>query len=500
MKVLSPEEMREVDRRTIAGGIPSLVLMENAGHRVVEVLERKFSPLSEHRIVIFCGKGNNGGDGLVIARQLRTRFRPRSLDVALAVNPSELQGDVAEQLRMWTFCGGSVWQEITPPMHAATLVIDALLGTGLSGPAKGRYLDWIREINCAFPGAKVVAVDIPSGMPGDGPSANACVRADVTVTFTTPKIGQVVGPNYEKCGELIVGEIGSPWQLMEHIGLHLNEPAEFDLILQPRPRNSNKGIFGHALVVAGGPGKTGAAAMAGIAALRAGAGLVTVASDPSALPVIAAHAPELMTEPATSAADILRLAKGRTVVAVGPGLGQSECTRELVRTVFDELETPLVVDADGLNVLAGTDFRGGGSFRVLTPHPGEMGRLVGIGAEEVQRDRLGCARRFAAERNVCVVLKGDRTVIAFPDGRAWINPTGSPAMATGGTGDILTGMMAGLLAPPLPHAPAKAVLAAVWLHGRSGELGARVLGERPLIATDLLRWLPEAMREVSDVV
>ncbi len=505
MKVLTPAEMREVDRRTIELGTPGLVLMENAGHRVVEFLERRFAPLSGQRIVIFCGKGNNGGDGFVVARQLLLRFRPEALHVLLAARPEELQGDAAANYRMFQIAGGSTVSAILPEMRAATLIIDALLGTGLRGPATGTYAELIGEINAGFPLAKIVAVDIPSGMPGDAAASQGeCVRADATVTFTAPKVAQVLWPNYERCGELVIGQIGSPASLMDGIGLNLSEPSDFGPLFRPRVRDSNKGIYGHVLVVAGGRGKTGAAAMTGIAALRAGAGLVTVASAESAIAVIASHAPEIMTAPldetengaiTSNAFNAIRcLSENKTLLAIGPGLGTYRLTVDLVRRLFAEIEVPMVVDADGLNALAGSDFRGPGPLRVLTPHPGEMSRLTGLSTAGVQRDRIGVARNLAADRNVVVVLKGERTVIAFPDGRAWINPSGSPALATAGTGDILTGILAGMMAQ-FPDDVETAIRAAVWLHGRAGELGASRLGEQALIATDILRFLPEAIRE-----
>lgn len=475
MKVLTPAEMREVDRRTIELGIPGLVLMENAGHRVVEFLERRFAPLSAHRIVIICGKGNNGGDGLVIARQLLTRIRPLSLDVLLAADPAELKGDAAANLRMFQACGGTLVNEIEPRMRAATLVVDALLGTGSQGAVSGRYASLCEEMNQGFPLACRVAVDVPSGD----------VRAHYTVTLVAPKVDQVLWPGYEQNGELVVGGIGTPSHLLDDIQLNLSEARDFAALLGPRVRNSNKGLYGHVLVVGGSVGKTGAAAMTGMAALRSGAGLVTVACDAPQLP------PELMT---AKLSEVDTALDGKTTVALGPGLGAGPAARELTRRLFDNTPLPLVVDADALNCLAGSDFRGGDHLRVLTPHPGEMSRLCGLSTADVQSDRLGVARRFAAERNVVLVLKGDRTVIALPGGAAWINPTGSPAMSTGGTGDILTGMIAGLMA----QSPGDlAVRAAVWLHGRSGELGAMRLGERPLIATDLLSFLPEAMRECA---
>ena len=448
MKVLTAAQMREVDRRTAGMGIPGIVLMENAGHRVVELLAERFAPLPAQRMVVLCGKGNNGGDGLVVARQLHTRFHPQALDVVLLAAPEELKGDAAANYQMLAACGCPVWREIPAEARLATLVVDALLGTGISGPATGAMLEGIREINGGFPLAKVVAVDIPSGMPSDsGEPVGEFARADYTVTFTAPKVGQVLPPNCDGVGEL---------------------------------------------VVAGSREKSGAAAMAGLGALRAGAGLVTVASAASAIPVIAAHAPELMTAPID---DLDHLVEGKTVIAMGPGLGRGPDIEALVTRAVAEFAQPMVLDADAL---VGHAFSLPGRVRVLTPHPGEMARLTGKTTAEIQNDRVGAARAFAMDRHVTLVLKGQRTVIAFPDGRVWINPTGTPAMGTGGSGDVLTGMIAGFLAQS-PSQPDQAVAAAVYLHGLAGEIGARALGEKCLIATDILRYLPDAMEECADV-
>jgi hydroxyethylthiazole kinase-like uncharacterized protein yjeF len=503
MKVLTAAQMREVDRRTIELGIPGLVLMENAGHRVVEFLAGTFAPLGAHRVAILCGKGNNGGDGMVVARQLFTRLRPAEIHVVLAAAPEDLKDDALANYRMLVACGCPVAREIRPEMRAATLVIDALLGTGLKGPLAGPMAAWVREVNAGFPLAKVVAVDIPSGLESDNAAASGeTAHADFTVTFTAPKIGQVLGPGTVRVGRLSVVPIGSPPALYEQddsIFLSLVEPSRFAALLAPRVPWSNKGDFGHVLVLAGSRGKTGAAAMSGMAALRSGAGLVTVASAESALPVIAGHAPELMTEPLpeTAAGSVFddgrlaRIAGKKDVLAVGPGLGTAAETVKLVRRVVGEFPQPMVIDADGLNALAGSEFEGGGRLRVLTPHPGEMARLTGKTVAEVQADRVASARAFAMERKVVLVLKGYRTLIAFPDGRVWINPTGTPALATGGTGDILTGTIAGFLAQ-FPKDADRAVAAAVYLHGIAGELGAAELGEKSLVATDLLRFYPAA--------
>jgi hydroxyethylthiazole kinase-like uncharacterized protein yjeF len=437
MNVLTAEQMREADRRTIAAGTPGEVLMERAGTRVVEVLEREFAPLAAQRVVIFCGKGNNGGDGLVVARLLEGRV-------------AGLQVVTAPDGR------GSM---------DATVLVDALLGTGFRGEVQGRYAELIRSINEDFPKARIVAVDIPSAMQ---------VRADITVTFAAPKLELVM--DSEHVGKMIVADIGIPPEFLQS-DLHLSEARDFATLLKPRKRDSNKGMYGHVLVVGGAPGKSGAAAMAGLAALRAGAGLVSVAcSDASKL------VPELMTE----SLEHFSLEK-KTVLAVGPGLGPAP---DLVSNLMSAAKIPMIIDADGLNSIAGTDFRGRGLETILTPHPGEMARLIG----GKFTDRLATARTFARDRNVCLVLKGQGTLIALPDGHVWVNPTGSPSMAKGGTGDILTGMISGIVAQHPDDIPA-AVRAAVWLHGRAGELGEEEWTDKCLLATELLDYLPRAIRE-----
>ncbi len=479
MKVLTAAEMREVDRRTIESGIPGVILMENAAHRVVEFLRERYAPLGRQHVVVLCGKGNNGGDGLAIARLLHVTERPARLDVLLAASPNELSGDAAANLRMLRAAGLSTVAEISDSMRAATLVVDALLGTGLEGPPRDRMAELVAEINGGFPAARVVAVDIPSGLPSDRADCGwSFARADATVTFTAPKIAHALAPNCDRMGELRVGRIGSPEGFLPS-GLELTEAADLAALFTPRARNAHKGDFGHVLVVGGAAGKTGAAQMAGLAALRAGAGLVTVASEGGTFP------PELMTEELPGRAD------GKDVVAIGPGLGAHPATIDLIR----DLPQPMVIDADALSTLARQWIPLGERVRVLTPHPGEMGRLIGATAAEVQRDRLKAARELARERHCTLVLKGERTIVVFPDGSAAINPTGTPALAKGGSGDILTGMIAGLMAQH-PHRWRDAVRAAVWLHGRAGEIAAASSAEPCVIATDLLRALPEAVNEL----
>jgi NAD(P)H-hydrate epimerase len=462
--VLTAEQMREADRRTIAAGTSGEVLMERAGTRVVEVLEREFAPLAEQRVVIFCGKGNNGGDGLVVARLLEGRvaglrvFRVEDAEVASygrgSVERSESSASGPSRDRRE--------RSLDPD---TTVVVDALLGTGFRGEVEGRYAEMIRSMNDDFPLAKIVAVDIPSAMR---------VHANITVTFAVPKVELVM--DAEHVGRMIVADIGIPQEFLQS-DLHLSEAPDFAGLFKPRKRDSNKGMYGHVLVIGGAPGKSGAAAMAGLAALRAGAGLVSVACADSSKLV-----PELMTE----SLEHFSLER-KTVIAIGPGLGPAP---ELLKRVMSEAKVPTIIDADGLNSIAGTDFRGRGLQTILTPHPGEMARLVG----GKFTDRLATARGFAQARNVCLVLKGQGTLIALPDGQVWLNPTGSPSMAKGGTGDILTGMISGLVAQH-PDDIATAVRAAVWLHGRAGELGAEEWTDKCLLATELLNYLPGAMRE-----
>jgi hydroxyethylthiazole kinase-like uncharacterized protein yjeF len=519
-KVLTPGEMAEVDRATIAAGIPGIILMENAAARVVEYLATHFAPVSEQRIVVVCGKGNNGGDGLAIARQLHVRFAPRSLRVILACDPAEvceLRGDAALNLAMLHAVGVQEYHDFGLEMRGATLVIDAVLGTGLNGAASGLALDAILEINSSFPFAKVVAVDIPSGLSGasgtpPGSPPGNYVRADATVTFTAPKVCHVMPPACNLMGDLVIAPIGSPpshYENDDRLQLALITPESIAPLFAPRPRDSNKGKFGHVLVVAGSRNKPGAAAMAGLSALRAGAGLVTVACPASAMSAIAAHTPELMTEPLpeTASGEIARsafehivdLAGKRTLVAIGPGIGTDDETRATIMRLFYEIPQPMVIDADALNCLAAGEWSGApGLVRVLTPHPGEMSRLTDVSIADIQSDRIAAARSLATARNVIVVLKGERTLIAFPDGRVWINPTGSPSMATGGTGDILTGMLSGMMGQ-FPGDTDRAIAAAVYLHGLAGELAARHLTEQTVIATDLLNCLAEGIRAITNI-
>jgi NAD(P)H-hydrate epimerase len=522
MKILTAAQMQRVDRLTSERyGVPSLTLMENAGAGVVEFLEQRYSPLEPHRIAILCGRGNNGGDGFVVARLLRARgLQPR---VLLFADPQTVKGDAAVNLERLAATGvpevvgnGTTWHQVKPSVVGTTLLIDALLGTGLTKPLEGFLLDVVRDINSSFPGAKVVAVDLPTGVSADtGELIGESVRADASVTFTAPKVAHVLPPACFRVGEWRLKEIGTPAEALENDPDHrLNLMCRQDLawLTAPRPPESHKGSFGHVLILAGSIGKTGAAALAGKAALRAGAGLVTIATARSALPVIASLGMEFMTEPLpeTEAGTISlaaleydrvdKLVAGKTILAVGPGISTVPETAELVRAVVNWYDLPIVLDADGLNAFPGhmNEFRAAQRVRILTPHPGEMARLMGRKTAEILADRLGVAREFAAQYGVTLVLKGFRTLTADPGGQLWVNPTGNPGMATGGTGDVLTGLIAGLLAQYPERNASEVAAAAVYVHGLAGDLAAAEMGEVSMIAGDLLDALPRAFRSLAE--
>lgn len=515
--------MREVDRITIEKlGIPGLLLMENAGRNVYGVLEEKFPSLGGEKVVILCGKGNNGGDGFVVARHMWQRgHRPR---VLLLAAPEALQGDARKTYEMLLQAGCEPvivrdldeWQSARSELAACTLLVDAILGTGLQGPVDGFYRDIIRDLNHSFSQIPTVAVDMPSGLPSDtGAALGESLSARYSVTFTAPKWSHLFPPNSERVGELLVTPIGTPACVYEEdasIFLNLLEKDALAWIGAKRRPDSHKGAYGHALVVAGSRGKSGAASLAGMGALNAGAGLVTVATASSAWQAVAAASPALMTEPlpetergtisevAYDQTPFGGIAAGKSVVAIGPGLSTDPSTVFFARRVIkDSAAIPTVVDADGLNAFAGAAdlLQGEGRTLVLTPHPGEMARLTGLSTKEVQANRVSVAREFATRQKVYLILKGYRTLIAEPGGQVYVNPTGNPGMSTAGTGDVLTGIIAGLLGQH-PHVPVPKVLsAAVYWHGAAGDVAAARRGEVSMIATDLLEAMPEALRTVT---
>jgi ADP-dependent NAD(P)H-hydrate dehydratase / NAD(P)H-hydrate epimerase len=521
MKILTAAEMREVDRLTTEQyGIASLTLMENAGHSIAEFVRQRFAHVERRRIVVLCGKGNNGGDGFVVARYLRKMGTNPA--VYLFASPEEVRGDAATNLKRWQESSGELqvvhgaedWEAAKQVLRSADIVVDALLGTGVRGPVEGLFRDVIRDVNQKSPWQEVVAVDIPSGLPSDtGEVTGDVVAANQTVTLTAPKTGMVMGHASRAVGQLLVRDIGSPRELIEQVGrskLRWSESSEFLEFALPRKPQGHKGTYGHALIVSGSVGKTGAAVLASWAALRVGAGLVTVATPEPALPVVASHTPEVMTEPlpATSAGTISArsfdggrldsITRGKQALGIGPGLTTNGETQEFVRGIVGKRSAPIVLDADGLNAFDGraAELKNPDGLLAVTPHPGEMARLLGCETQEVQANRVEVALEAAAEWNCCVVLKGHETVIASPSGEAFINSTGNPGMGTGGTGDVLSGMLAGLVAQyghGLEYAGfARLIAFGVYLHGLAGDVAYREQGEAPLMASDLIHALPRA--------
>jgi NAD(P)H-hydrate epimerase len=511
--VFTGDEMRRLDARAIEElGIPGATLMENAGRGAAEAvlawLAAAKRPPRRSRVAIVCGKGGNGGDGFVVARWLRRRGV--RCDVLLTAPPDEVRGDAGAKLRALQKAGVRpvpVTDASLAALERADLVVDALLGTGARAAPEAAVARAIDAINAA--GRPVLALDVPSGLPADGGApAGAVVRADATVTFAGLKRGLVVPPGRELAGRVTVVDIGVPVaEVARGITTFVLEPADLAAHFPRRDRAAHKGSYGHLLVVAGSVGKTGAAALAAEGALRSGAGLVTVATPASQQPVVAGLVVEAMTAPLDEGSPgclgalawpaLTELLGARDAVAVGPGIGLDAEVQDVVRRLVREARVPMVVDADALTALAPRleVLREAAAPRCLTPHPGEMARLLGTSAAEVQRDRLGVARAFATTHRLFLVLKGAVSVVATPDGTVLLNPTGNPGMASGGTGDVLTGIVGAFLARGL--APGDALAAAVYLHGLAGDVAAERRGEESLIARDVIAALPDAFRIVQ---
>jgi NAD(P)H-hydrate epimerase len=522
MKITTAGEMRAIDQRTYDEyRVPSLELMEAAGTACAELALEAF-PRAQ-RIAIVCGKGNNGGDGFVAARKLREAGRDPF--VLLLARASDLKGDAEVMFRrmetshLEITSSEALRDRVVASFPNTDLILDAILGTGFRPPVTGLYAEAIQAISHS--GLPVLAVDIPSGADSDScamigdqipaSSSAAICRADAIVTFTAPRPAHVFGNLTH--GPIRVASIGSPPEAIQsQLKLEVIAAPDVAPLLAARPVDANKGRFGHVLIVGGSVGKAGAAAMASMAALRAGAGLATAATAKSALTTVAAHSFEIMTEPlaetstgsisqaALEAGQFDKVAAGKNVFALGPGISRDPETVRFVRAIVAKYKkVPMVIDADALNAFQGAAeaLDGRGRTLVLTPHPGEMARLIAAkSAHEIQRDRLGVARKFAREHHVILVLKGWRTLIALPDETLWVNPTGNPGMATGGTGDVLTGMIAGLMAQ-FPDDAVRAVCAAVYLHGAVGDLAREQFGEQPMIAGDLLTMLPDAFKRAK---
>jgi ADP-dependent NAD(P)H-hydrate dehydratase / NAD(P)H-hydrate epimerase len=513
MKILTAKEMGAVDRRTAEEfGVPLASLMDAAGRAVAEFCLRQYP--GAMRVTVLCGKGNNGGDGFVAARVLAGAGR--AVRVALLGRMAEVAGEVqAAMLRLQSEASSVIVDEVVDEdglkasgLGEAELVVDAVVGTGFKPPLRG-LAAVLREMLEGLT-TPVVAVDLPSGWDADSmeQEADGAYRADAVVTFTAPKMAHVFGHlTRSTFGPVVVAGIGSPEEaVVSSTGLSWTGGSK-SIAERPRDVNSNKGKFGHVLLVGGSFGKAGAPAMASLACLRAGAGLVTAAVPMSIVDTVARIAPELMMAPLRQGSEgavslenldgekLDGLMKGIKVLAVGPGLSTEGDASEFARLLVKKTTVPVVIDADALNAFAGKTelLRSRGRVLVLTPHPGEMARLAGMTVKEVEADRVGLARRFAMEHKLTLVLKGWRTLVAHPDGWIAVNTTGNPAMAKGGSGDILTGIVAAMVAQ-FPDDVARAVETAVYLHGLAADFAAHAMDEHTVLATDTVTHLSDAFR------
>ena len=503
--------MKDLDQRTIDElGLPGLVLMENAARGAVQVILREYP--QARTIAVFCGRGNNGGDGLAMARYFKNKGL--AVTVFLAGSRKDLKGDAARQVQLADRLSVPIVELTgTPPpdlknkLAGIDLVVDALLGTGLENEVRGVFRDLIGLIN-TLPVPKA-AIDLPSGLSSDtGRPLGICIEADLTVTFGLPKIGHVLFPGSRFVGRLFVIDIGIPPGLEMSFSerAELMEAATLASFLPRREPEGHKGTYGHVFLLAGSKGKTGAAAMACLGALRAGAGLVTLGIPESLNPIMEVKLTEAMTEPlpegepghlGPEALDlVLSSLKGKKGLGLGPGLSTSEGTRELVKGVIRNTPgLPLVIDADGLNILAEAreclPLLAGRA--ILTPHPGEMARLLEKPIQEIQAHRLQAARDFSKAFGLIVVLKGARTVIADPGGAVYINPVAHSVLATGGTGDVLTGLILGLVSQGLSLIQAACL--GVFLHGQAGVCLAREKGSQGILASELLEIIPKLLSQ-----
>jgi len=513
MKLCTPKQMQNIDRRAIEGmKIPGLELMETAGSRVVDAIIEQYGDVAGQMITIVCGKGNNGGDGFVAGRYLHEKGA--RIETFLIGHADSVEGDARANLERAGKVGLYVKEIDSPDDFAidenSTIIIDALFGTGFSGDIKAPYDEIIGKIN-DHP-ASVVAVDAPSGLgEATGAVAEPCVRADMTVTFGLPKFGQAVYPGKEYCGLLLVADIGFPDKAIdqEDIDRHLLMEDEAAAMLPRRAPDSHKGDFGKLFVLAGSEGYTGAAAMTAEAGLRSGTGLVILGCPSGLNDIFEQKLTEVMTRPLPQVrkrrclalrglGEVREMIKWADTVAVGPGIGTYHETRDLIFRLISRLNKPAVFDADALNILAkNIDYlKGHPAQLVISPHPGEMSRLTGKTIEQIEKNRIDMALEFADEFNLVCILKGAPSVIAAPSGQAWINPTGNEGMATAGSGDVLTGLIGGFLAQGLIDIHA-AVLGC-YVHGKAGDLAYENLGSCGMIAGDILEMIPLALRALQE--
>ncbi len=519
MKVVDAETMRAMDERAMTEfAMKGLQLMENAGRAVAEVVlgelgRKKAAPA---RVAIICGKGNNGGDGFVCARHLANAGVEVSLFVMAP--PGAYRGDSRVNLRTWLKMGGKAvlirsradLEKNSSALQHAHVVVDALLGTGITGGARGLYAEVIEHLNGLW--GTVIAVDVPSGLDATtGAAGGPVVRADVTVTMALPKTGFFLPPGASFVGRLEVGDIGMPAALLTDESLRQSLITE-DLVrplVRPRPAGAHKGTFGHVAVLGGSLGKTGAPCMAALGAMRAGAGLVTMGLPAGLRAVMELKALEVMTWPlednggglmtGAALAGVLGLLEGKSALVAGPGLGVSAGAEEVMRGVVGKAGLPMVIDADGLNNISkdlGIIKESASSEVVLTPHPGEAARLLGVATKDIQADRMGSASRISEATGAVVVLKGANTIVAAPGGEMFINTTGGPALASAGTGDVLAGVIGGLLAQGM--SALEAAITAVYVHGLAADNLSHALGgQRGLLSTDLLGEIPRVLNSVA---
>ena len=508
--------MRALDSYAIDEvGIPGMVLMENAGRGVVDAIEDYYGDGEPLHVAIFCGKGNNGGDGFVVGRHLEQR--DHTVVIYLLARLDDLKGDAAANARIAKTIGLDI-REVPDSESVADvdfdprdfdLVVDAIFGTGLSSPVGGHYLPAIDLINSS--GLPVVAVDVPSGVNSDsGALIGPAVEADVTVTFAYPKIAHVMPPAELLTGDVVIADISIPASGEgSDLNTYLITGDAVAPLVQPREADTHKGTFGHLCVVAGSLGKGGAVTMIGKSALLAGAGLVTVGVPVSLVGILEASVMETMTFPLPQAEGgvlaeqalgvVLDQLFDKTTLALGSGAGLATETVKLMHGLVEKVEIPMVIDADGVNAFAGRHekLRSDKAEIIITPHPGEMARLLGMEISDVQANRIGVARKLATENGIIVVLKGYRTVVAEPGGAVYVNMSGNPGMATAGSGDVLTGMIAGLAAQR-DVSPLQAAIVGVYLHGLAGDIAAEEVGETSLLAGDIMDAIPAAFLELTE--
>jgi NAD(P)H-hydrate epimerase len=499
--ILTSAQMKSIDRRaTERFGIPSIVLMENAALAVVDAIGEHYPDCD--RAAVFCGLGANGGDGFAIARHLEQRGVVAS--VFIVGDRTKIRGDAVANLEICERLALPLYEIVDDDslnealVHAADadLIVDALFGTGLDRAPAGLNAEVIRTINDF--GLPIVAVDLPSG--ADASTAepfDPCVRAALTITFAAPKICHVFEPAAILCGEVIVADISIPHAAIEdeNVTLALTTPADVRPYIEPRLAATHKGTYGHVAIIAGSPGRSGAAVLSARGAIRSGAGLVSVATDSETAKLVHAGSIESMT---FCGDGVLEFINGKDAVLIGPGLADDEASYARVRQLVAEIELPLVIDASALNAFAerGDELNPERRPRVITPHPGELARIVGSTAKDINANRIDAARAAARATGCIVVLKGFQTLIAEPDGHINVNPTGNPGMASGGMGDVLGGMIAALLARGID--PFAAAIAAVYLHGFAGDMLKDEMGDIGLAALDLAERIPFAIKRLRE--